>query len=69
MKFKVKNINLNIYYKYLSLLICDRSSGIFEKLDQLRCKIRFTFIFKINIFSLKQNNFMFLSKLQFSPKI
>ena len=23
MKFKVKNINLNIYYKYLSLLICD----------------------------------------------
>ena len=43
MKFKVKNINLNIYYKYLSLLICDRSSGIFEKLDHLRCKIRFTF--------------------------
>ena len=32
MKFKVKNINLNIYYKYLSFLICDRSSGIFEKL-------------------------------------
>ena len=43
MKFKVKNINLNIYYKYLSLLICDRSSGIFEKLDQLRFKIRLTF--------------------------
>ena len=33
MKYKVKNINLNIYYKYLSLLICDRSSDIFGKLD------------------------------------
>ena len=45
MKFKVKNINLNIYYKYLSLLICGRSSGIFEKLDQLCWKIKFTFKF------------------------
>ena len=33
MKLIVKNIN-NIFIHVLSLLICDRSSGIFEKLDQ-----------------------------------
>ena len=43
MKFKVRNINYYIYYKYLSLLVCDRSYGIFEKIDQLSWKIRFTF--------------------------